>query len=159
MRANRGRGWESRLDHQHEQYRRDQRAILFRAHPATKVLHGRAIRQKGPPDYFGTAQGRPVLFDAKSSQGVRFSSGLLKPHQARALEAWQVNGGLAGIALRLAPSEGQVRTYWVDWRVLGPLWWAWAEKSSKRASVGLEWLEADAQSLNGGTDWLAVVSP
>ena len=158
-RANRGKGWESRLDHQHRDYRADRRAVMFRAHPATKVIGGRTIREKAPPDFFGViAGGTPILFDAKSHQGPRFPFGQLKLHQAMALEAWQVAGGVAGIALRLEPSAGEVRTWWVDWRHLGPAWWAWHEKAPKWfASADLDWLAWNAASLNGGTDWLGAL--
>ena len=158
-RANRGKGWESRLDHQHRQYRDDRRAVMFRAHPATKVVGGRAIREKAPPDFFGVLTGgTPILFDAKSHQGGRLPFGQLKLHQAMALEAWQVSGGVAGIMLRLEPSRGDVRTFWVDWRKLGPPWWDWHEKRRHaQASVALDWLAIMAADLNGGTDWLEVV--
>jgi len=155
-RANRGRSWEAQLDHQHRIYRQGRRAVIFRAHPATKVVAGRAIRQKGPPDYFGAlSSGLGVLFDAKSHRGRRLPFGQLQLHQARDLEAWHIHGGLAGIALRLEPSKGERRTYWVGWGALGPPWWAWRERHpGARASIDLEWLADHGRDLDGGADWL-----
>lgn len=137
--------------------------MIFQAHPATKVLAGKAIRQKAPPDFFGVISdpggaGIPVLFDAKSVQSVRFSLGNLQRHQAVALEAWQTNGGVAGLAIRLEFSNATVETFWADWRGLGGLWWDWHEKrKGARASVDRAWLHSYAKSLDGGTDWLAAV--
>ena len=149
MRGNRGKGWEARLDHQHTEYRRDRRAVIFKCHPEVKVINGRAVRQKGPPDYLGRVGAVPVCFDAKEGQGDRWPFASLKRHQAVSLEAFAAEG-LAGIVLRL---KGR-GSWWVDWRDLGPLWWAWHETKARPASLSLEWLAEHAQAIEGA-DWLA----
>lgn len=154
--ANRGKGWETKLDDQHTRYRAEARAVIFQAHPGTRVVGGRAIRQKAPPDFFGVVNrrvgdGLAVLFDAKRHEGTRWPLAKLERHQAVALEAWQVNGGLAGIALWL-----NGHTFWIDWNELGPLWWGWEERETTRASLDLDWLRANAANMKGGPDWLAV---
>lgn len=148
-RANRGRAWEVKLDHQHRAYREDRQAVVFHAHPEIRG----GVRQKAPPDYFGVVGGgQGVLFDAKEHQGSRWPFSKLARHQALALESWQDRGGLAGIALRLG-SE----TFWVDWRALGPHWWLWHEKNTRAAaSINVEMLRLIAKDMNGGADWLAV---
>lgn len=77
-------------------------------------------RSKGAPDYTALGDGCPVLFDAKSSQGVTWSLHLLKPHQAQALDAWHAAGGLAGIYVRLADGD-----MWIMWRDIRARWRRW----------------------------------
>lgn len=152
MRGNRGKGWEARLNHQHREYRKASRALIFQAHPEVKVIDGRTVRSPGPPDYFGIIQSHgAVLFDAKESKTDRWPFAKLKDHQAKALEAWVVNGGTAGIALRTKSGA-----YWVDWRLLGPIWWRWREEKGSPASVSWDWLAIHAAEMDGA-DWLSAL--
>ena len=156
MRGRRGMGWEAKLDHQHDQYRKAERnVVVFKAHPEVKVVDGRAIRKKGPPDYIGRAGPRPVCFDAKSGQGRRWGFGKLERHQAISLEAYaKAPNAIVGIALRLKDHG----TWWIPWSVLGPLWWAWFKSEDDYvASVDVRWLNEHAVQMVGA-DWLAVVS-
>jgi len=156
MRANRGKGWEAQLVTQHLAYRRDRRAMIFQAHPATKVVGGRIVREKAPPDFFGVADnpggggGIPVLFDAKEGRGILWGLSNLKDHQAKALEAWVVNGGRAGVVLRLPAGS-----WWIDWRFLGPTWKAWRSDGG-RASLDPGWITAWAAPFQGA-DWLGAM--
>lgn len=148
----RGGYLETQLDFRHREYRRDRLAWVAHAHPEAKIVDGDLIfSKKGPPDYFGiVAPSRPVLFDAKETGRASFPFGGLSPHQAMDLEAAMLAGGCCFLVLyftklslyRLAP-----------WEELGPMWWAWAEKTSKTASVrhddpilvpmeGADWLSA-----------------
>lgn len=150
-RSNKGKGWETRLDFQHDEYRRERRGVFFHAHPEVKVIAGKAIRSKGPPDYFGVADGVAYLFDAKKVEGPRFALSNIKPHQAKALEAWMCHTGDSGVALKIG-----ARTFWIPWEELNGLWWAWHEARGARASVDVAWLETHARDMGGGADWLAV---
>lgn len=122
--SGRGSSWERQLELWHRDYRRDQVAFVVKCNPPIRVLpHGKfAWRGKGPPDFFGVAGGRAVCFDAKDCNTKRwpFKDGRasLKPHQARDLEANQVNGGTSFVALRFNGKP------WVlPWILLGPLYW------------------------------------
>lgn len=158
--ANRGVGWERVLEGWHGQYRKAEppRAVVFRCQPPIDVLstprmvkrRGRerleftaTWRSEGPPDYTGlvaASPGRvpsiPVLFDAKDCEAGLWSFGLLERHQARDLEAVHLAGGLAFVALRL---EGEC--WLLPWVELGPLWWAWHERTA-RAAKGTASLDA-----------------
>jgi penicillin-binding protein-related factor A (putative recombinase) len=149
MRGNRGKGWEAALVTQHALYRKDGRAVIFKAEPGIRGGH----LQKAPPDFFGVLMGgRGVLFDAKDCAGPRWAFSNLKRHQAVALDAWAYRDGLAGIALRTAAG-----CWWVQWPRVAELWWSWRTPSvqSPRASIDTGWLLTNARRMNGA-DWLAV---
>ena len=157
MKANRGKGWEARLDHQHTIYRADRSAVIFKTHPPTMMARGRLVyKGKGPPDYIGRAGSRPVCFDAKEGHGTRWPFSSLKRHQAVSLEAFaQDPAALVGIVLRL---KGR-GCWWVDWAQLGPVWWIWHEGNrGEVASLTVEWLELNAREMVG-SDWLGAQLP
>ena len=121
--------------------------MVMRAHPPI------GLRQKGPPDFFGVLPGgMGILFDAKSTESRRLSFGAIPEHQARALEAWEAAGGVAGIAAKVDGSG-----WWIPWTTLGPQWWRWREEGGRPASVDLDWLGTNAGALGEGADWLRVV--
>ena len=152
MRGNRGKGWESQLNHMHRQYREDRLAVVLQAHPEVRVVNGKALRSKGPPDYFAQVGGLGgVLFDAKTHRGPTWGFRGLADHQAKDLDAWRDRGGISGIVLRLGGAG-----YWVDWAVLGPIWWDWREKTGDRASLDREWLLCYAEAMEGA-DWLGAL--
>jgi recombination protein U len=136
--ANRGVGWERLIEGFHDDYRRNRQAVVFRTPPPVKVI-GRVSaegnfrgcwRSEGPPDYAGVVCpiSMAVAFDAKDCEAARWGFGGLERHQARDLEAWSGAGGYAFIALRLGP------TGWVlPWSELGPVWWAWHERTGRAA--------------------------
>lgn len=139
-RANRGRAWEATLTLQHDAYRRDRAAVIFRCHPQVTVeseLRGGKFRGffagDGPPDFTGYLcdTGRAVCFDAKSAAGPRFELKNIKRHQARDLTAIGPLG-LAFIALRMGRAE------WVlPWEQLGPLWWRWHDGDAAHGEASL----------------------
>lgn len=154
----RGGAWETQLEHLHDRYRRDRRAVILRAHPAVKVLgqRGKAFTgvwaSDGPPDFIGAlGDGRAVAFDAKDTHGARFPFSMLARHQARDLEAVHLAGGVAFIALRFG---GQ--PYVLPWAELGPRYWRWTETKGAPASVtpSAWWFPFDV----AGDGWLPHVS-
>lgn len=102
--------------------------------------------KKGPPDFTACVDGRPVLFDAKSSRGERWCVDLLAPHQAVALDRFRDAGGIAAIYLRLATGDR-----WVPWEELRPLWRDWY--ATKRR----HYLDGSAGVAVVGMDWPAVL--
>jgi len=153
MRANRGKGWEARLDHQHYLYRASARAVVFKTHPPAVIRAGRLVYTvKGPPDYIGRAGARPVCFEAKEHGGARWPFSKLARHQAMSLEAFSMDpAALCGVCLRLT---GDGSAWWIDWSALGPVWWTWKEaKTREVASLDLVWLELKARRI-AGADWL-----
>lgn len=122
------------------------------------VLEGNA-----PPDYLIAWGGLVVLFDAKATVEDHWSLDNLHPHQAEAFTRWigagtSADGRRAGIVLR---AEGIDRgaCWWVDWRVLEPVWRAWWAKRQEgvRAKPGEARLDAAWLAENGkrgpGADW------
>lgn len=160
--ANRGLGWQAELDRWHDQYRRDQRAVVTRTHPPIVLLSRIGARGqfracfegKAPPDYIGRVAGVAVCFDAKESATSTWSFGLLEDHQARDLEAWSLDpSAVAALAIRFGSGE----CWWVDWRELGPRWWAWREleRRAKPGEASLVEGELGRRMPTPG-DWLAV---
>lgn len=134
--ARRGRAWQGLLEHWHDEYRRDRRAVVWPTSPPVRVLSRVGANGQfracwagdGPPDYVGfVAGGQGVLFDAKDCSLDAWPLRDLERHQARDLEAAHVAGHRAFVALRLG-GEGWV----LPWSSLGPRWWAWWEADRVR---------------------------
>ena len=155
----RGRAWEAQLERLHDAYRRDRLAVVLRAHPPVRVHEDRgptfvgSWSASGPPDFVGLlASGRGLALDAKDCTAARWPLASLERHQARDLEAVHIAGGVAGVALRLA-GDG----YWLDWRDLGPRYWAWLERAGRAekgtASLAVEswWRPFDV----AGAGWIS----
>ena len=113
------RGWEATLEQWHRRYHRDRLACVAKTHPPAKLVRGRlAYSARGPPDYIGVLQdGTGIAFEAKESGAKRWRLSQIKPHQAQVLEAYQVMGGVSGVALRWH-GDG----WWLDWADLGPVY-------------------------------------
>lgn len=129
----RGLAWQAQLDRLHDRYARDGTARIWRTCAPVRVLADRgatfeaAWAGNGPPDYLGVlGNSRAISFDAKDCAGSRFPLSQIERHQARDLEAMHLRGGHAGIALCLAGDA-----YWLDWTQLGPIFWAWFQRSGR----------------------------
>jgi hypothetical protein len=101
----------------------------------------------GPPDFIATwpRLGLTVLFDAKSTEGDRWSvcrNGRpgeyigLQPHQRTALRAMNSAGGIAGVYLRLRSSTDPL-DLWLPFSVVDPLWQTWWD-TRREQFVGAE---------------------
>lgn len=158
-----GLAFEHQLDDLHELYQGAGRATVVKVPAPYRVLkklpQGRftgVFEDKGPPDYMGVIDGRAVAFDAKqTSDARRWSFALLSEHQARYLDANQLQGAFAFLALSVAG-----RVWVVPWRALGPRWWPW-HKNPGTARPGTASLSvADLDAIGHrcvGCDWLPVV--
>ena len=104
-RANQGKAWEQQLETLHQRYLSNGRACIFPTPPRVKVLkmgsRGRftgCFESDGPPDYCGSAGGRAVVFDAKSTASERWSLGAVSKGQVK---------HLTGIIEQLAALQGK----------------------------------------------------
>lgn len=165
--ANRGVGWERVLDQWHVRYRAERRAVVWRTPPAVRLLSRvstagqfrACFRGEGPPDYAGVVapDGRPVVFDAKDvARAARWPFENLERHQARDLEAVQIAGGLAFVALRIRGAG------WVlPWQRLGPWWWEWHEREGRaaRGRASIDPTEVDwSRRMPELGDWLGALA-
>lgn len=126
----------------HSTYRDAGRAFVVKTNPPIKKLPDGRFKWagKGPPDFFGVANGRAICFEAKDCTRRRWQFSGLQRHQAVALEAMQVNGGISFVALRF---NGVA--WYLPWSRLGPLWWDGKERGLSAdgiRSIGIP-MEAD----------------
>ena len=106
-------------------------------HPQAKVVGGKLqFIGKGPPDFVGLLLGcQPVLFDAKETRKDTWSFGLLKPHQALALDAYRTMGGHSFLIIYYSNRQEFNLVLWAD---LADIWWDWYNSprgSRKKASI------------------------
>jgi penicillin-binding protein-related factor A (putative recombinase) len=101
MAGSKGKGWEARLEHWHRAYLKAGRALIVKTEPPVKVNRSGkpfAWKGKGPVDYVGCFEGRPVFFDAKATGGKWTPSKVAK-HQSRQLDHAVICGALAFVAV------------------------------------------------------------
>ena len=163
--ANRGKPFEEALEDLLEIYRaRGHVAIRF---PTPYKVISRTPRgllvvpeRKAAPDFLLVAHGLDVLADAKSTAETRWPLARLDDHQADAFDRWVAQGGQhrAGVILRLGLDGGGRRDWWIDWRTLGPIWWAWKAGNARRgeASLTADWLDRHAIPVVG-MDWIGAI--
>jgi hypothetical protein len=118
---------------------------------------GRAVFYgRGPPDFVRVARYVPLVFDAKSVEGDRWSWDLLAIHQAQDLTAAEAQGATAFLALRIGGLS-----YVARWSALGEPWWAWKQTHRKgsRAPVPSFRNGTADHSLTPieGADWLPAI--
>jgi len=92
------------------------------------------ITGQGAPDYFFLADGFSLLVDAKDCQIPPWRSGLLKPHQAKAFDDFERQGGHAAVFMR----DWERRRWVLPWPVLRPLWYE-ARAFTDFHDVGFRW--------------------
>lgn len=145
-----GRSWEIALEAQHDRYRRDRLAVVWKTEPR-RDRTGRYV-EKAPPDFVGVlADGRGVCFDAKDCTRSRWPLSNVKPHQARDLEAVYLAGGVAFVALRMG-SVG----HFLPWGALRESYQAW-RLGEGSASLGPRDIERIGREMDGA-DWLGVLT-
>lgn len=164
-----GETFEARLDWQHAQYRARGVAVLRQGPPSRPVratLAGRSAvlllpLGDAPPDFLAIADGTTYLFDAKSQEEGPWPLARLEEHQARALDAATLAGCgrvVAGVVLSM---ERGRRVWWLGWRELAPLWWAWRRRVgvAPRGSASLSAEDCGRIGREcGGVDWLGAIS-
>ena len=73
---------------------------------------------KAPPDWVALCSGLCILGEDKDSRSARWSTRQVKPHQAKAFDDHELQGGLSLVLLR-----HHDRSRWViPWSALKPLW-------------------------------------
>ena len=146
-----GRQWEIQLEAQHDAYRRNGLALVFKTEPR-RDRNGKHL-EKAPPDYCGVLHGgRAVVFDAKDCRQDRFALSNIKKHQAHDLEAAHERGAFAFIALRFQ-GEGFV----LPWRIVRMPYREW-RRGKGRASIS-EYEIRQCFEMTGvfGAGWLGGV--
>lgn len=162
MYANRGKDFENTLKDMHALYRgRGHMVIRF---PTPLKITGRrgdtftAIpEEQGCPDFLVCASGYDFLVDAKETVQDSWDLKNLKVHQADSFDLWTSKGSnkVSGIILWMRPRAQPSSIWWVDWKVLGPVWRRWSNGLHKRgdASLSQAWLQANARKTSA--DWLS----
>ena len=166
--ANRGRAWQLLLEHWHDRYRRECRAVIHPTPPEVRLLtevsaqgtFRACFRGQGPPDYTGTLapSGRSVSADAKDCAGTRWPLSKLEAHQAKDLEACHLAGGLALVLLRLG--RGYRAPCWsLPWETLREWYWRWKEGEAARGQASLGPADCDAigHRMPEPGDWLGAL--
>ena len=175
--ANRGKGFEAEIEFALARYDAAGAYVQrnptpykplrpMKGHPGAFVC---VLEGNAPPDYLIAWGGLVVLMDAKSTTDKGWGLDNLHPHQADAFSRWvSVGGGAetgrrAGVVLRVEGIDPGC-CWWVDWRVLEPVWRAWWAKrqAGVRAKPGEARLDAAWLDENGkrgpGADWWGGVS-
>ena len=170
--ANRGRGWETKLNRIHKRYETSGLAYITRLHPPYLMrkslgkgsFEGILLGQ-GPPDYLICSSGYTLLVDAKESKTNRLSYSGVPEHQAFAFDQIRKCGGdkMGGMLLvNFAKANIAVA---LDWRDVRERYYFWARQRvvGKRSASGEASLTVDSaqesglwwgDSLMGGCDYL-----
>lgn len=162
-----GRSWESTVEALLSHLERQGRCTWWRTpehlrrtrnEAARPHLHGGECTAipvgQGPPDYLVLSRGLPLACEAKETTAPRWSFSGLALHQARALDAFDAQGGAGVILLRLQRAEVAI-----PWAVLRRRWWAWQELRERAhsgdASLGPEELVELGVPLDVEGRWIA----
>lgn len=159
-----GRSFEGALDAQHKRYARSGVSVVRLGPPVEPVKIGARLLFRatgpGPVDYLAVAGAMDFVFDAKSTAKDYFPLNALPEHQARYLDevtAAATDGHVVGgLVVRVA----DLGAWWLPWRALAPLWWAWfrAPKAPRgTASLTLAQLHEVGRRLDG-VEWLSAAS-
>ena len=118
--------WEKVCNNSRDRLAQDGDLVWFPFHPRVlKIGAGRKDKkgsflgvytQKAPPDWIALSGGLCILGDDKDSKSHRWALRNIKPHQARALDAHESQGGVSVILLRMADKS----RWCIPWRLLRP---------------------------------------
>ena len=164
-----GTAWERALERQHEVWRHEGRAVIFRA-PApftTEVILKGGKRQGflgkvGPPDFLGMGEGYGWALEAKSIKRLPFSLKNIEDHQMDDLAVWgrQATLGLPCVGAILLSVHEDGQRWIIFGRDLLPTWRAWkkSKEGGGRAPAGSGSLSLDDLTRLAipfeETDWL-----
>jgi len=126
--AGRGIKWEAVCNNSRDRLSQDGCLAWCRMHPPVlKVGPGLKSKRgsflatrtgKGPPDWVAVHEGYSILGDDKDCKALSWYSVNVKAHQAKHFDAWEKNGGIACVLLRMGD-----RSRWViPWSNLRPMW-------------------------------------
>lgn len=135
--ANRGQAFEHLIELTNKQYATKGRATIQKVPTPWKVFYdkktkrSRAIPEgKSTVDFIGAANGRPIAFDAKSTQEhTRFPLSNIEDHQMKFLKGWKNNGGVSFILVEFAKKQ---ETYMLPFDML-ETWWNEARKGGRKS--------------------------
>ena len=126
--AGRGVVWERVCNNSRDRLTQDGDLSWCRMHPPVlKIGPGNprkrgsflAVRTgSGPPDWIAQHKGISIIGDDKDSKSERWSTRNVKPHQAKAFDLHELQGGIAVILLRMPDKSRWV----IPWKILKPLW-------------------------------------
>lgn len=135
-----GAGWEEVLDQMHLLYQRRKWAMVVRAPPAFTIVRmtGKGaqfygfLKDKGPPDYFGTTADLALLLEAKTNGVKRFDFNLVEPHQADRMTEWESysDRNFSGVLYWCRPLN---RKWLLPWSDICERWHAWKNNPGKAA--------------------------
>lgn len=121
-----GEAFQARLDSYHTQLRLEGKALAYRTNPDIRLVSANraVVTGKGPCDYFAfLADGRVVVFDAKSRTGNAFSINVADiGHQLTWLDTMQSYGHITGLL--------------VWWKDYGECRWHPSDTFVKRVRLG-----------------------
>ena len=146
--ANRGMGLETLIEHANEQYQAQGLAIIQKIATPWKVIRrGSQIvsafpEKKSTVDFIGTYRGRPIAFDAKSTQNkTRIPLSNFEDHQIKFLLQWLRYGGAAFFIVEFAALDEIYYLEIMDF---------WEIYKSGEKSIPVKWMREHGTRLQQG---------
>lgn len=145
--ANRGKPFESLINHSNLCYQLKGWAYIEKAEPPVKVKSHQGsyiqgwFEKPGFVDYFGISHGRALAFEAKSTN-VRTSFPMknISKEQVEALRKWKDQGGISFLLVEFEKHD-EVYLMMIDQFLL---WWEAAELGGRK-SIPYSWFQMECE--------------